>query len=103
MSTVALSEQPPADQLEELLTEEQVAKIIKVETTTLARWRREKRPCPRSIPFGSGKIVRYLKSDVVAYLNGNKQGPLSVGVNGEVADSVTGKPPALDRRRKRKS
>jgi len=62
------------DEIEELLTLQQVADILKVNAQTLRRW--DSKGILKAIRVGSRKGVgdrRYRKSDVEAYLSRNKK------------------------------
>ena len=59
--------------LEELLSLQEVAKILKVNTQTLRRW--DERGILKAVRVGTRKGVgdrRYRKSDIEAYLSRNK-------------------------------
>lgn len=61
----------PADPL---LLPEETAEMLRVETPTLATWRSKKSSC---LPFLKiGRLIRYRRSDVLAYLDFCKQGGL---------------------------
>ena len=59
----------------ELLTPQQVAKILGVRIETLATWRHTKR---YDLPYvKTGRLVRYRNEDVRAFLESNLQGGIT--------------------------
>jgi Helix-turn-helix domain len=62
---------------EECYTTEQVAKLLKVDESSLRRWRTACPPQGPAFVQLSARVTRYMRADVDAYLQRNRVDPMA--------------------------
>ncbi len=67
-----------SDTLDDLLTTEEVARILRIDEVTLKRWRMDNRG-PRWVKMGDAQNspVRYARSEVTAFIQRRTEGEVS--------------------------